>query len=214
MLVAALLSSCVSKSDFNDLKSQVDALSSNQIATLQKQIEGINSTIVSLQQTDASLKDEISALKAKDSELATELSKKETALSQRIDDLKTYVDEQLKSAKDWASATFSTIDQYQKTCEELAALKKSISDLKTELTTKIESDIAASEESIKTWVNEKLTGYWTIAETQSKLDELEEDYEAEDAKLQKQIDSLSNALADVKEGSMQQKQLDSLSNAL
>lgn len=193
-IVCAITSSCVGRSDIDDLQNQIDALQKNQIATVQEQISSISNTITSLEQVDAELRKQIADLKDKDSGLAQQLAQKEEALSQRISELKTYVEEQLKVAKDWAQATFSTLEQYQQTVSALAALEQSIKDLKTELSEAISKAISDSETSMKAWVNEQLSGYWTCAELESKLRALQEEFTENDDAQQKQIDSLSQVL--------------------
>ena len=193
-IVCAITSSCVGRSDIDDLQNQIDALQKNQIATVQEQISSISNTITSLEQVDAELRNQIADLKDKDSGLAQQLAQKEEALSQRISELKTYVEEQLKAAKDWAEATFSTLEQYQQTVSSLAALEQSIKDLKTELSEAISKAISDSETSMKAWVNEQLSGYWTCAELESKLRALQEEFTKNDDAQQKQIDSLSQVL--------------------
>lgn len=193
-IVCAITSSCVGRSDIDDLQNQIDALQKNQIATVQEQISSISNTITSLEQVDAELRNQIADLKDKDSGLAQQLAQKEEALSQRISELKTYVEEQLKAAKDWAQATFSTLEQYQQTVSALAALEQSIKDLKTELSEAISKAISDSETSMKAWVNEQLSGYWTCAELESKLRALQEEFTENDDAQQKQIDSLSQVL--------------------
>lgn len=193
-IVCAITSSCVGRSDIDDLQNQIDALQKNQIATVQEQISSISNTITSLEQVDAELRNQIADLKDKDSGLAQQLAQKEEALSQRISELKTYVEEQLKAAKDWAQATFSTLEQYQQTVSALVALEQSIKDLKTELSEAISKAISDSETSMKAWVNEQLSGYWTCAELESKLRALQEEFTENDDAQQKQIDSLSQVL--------------------
>lgn len=193
-IVCAITSSCVGRSDIDDLQNQIDALQKNQIATVQEQISSISNTITSLEQVDAELRNQIADLKDKDSGLAQQLAQKEEALCQRISELKTYVEEQLKAAKDWAEATFSTLEQYQQTVSALAALEQSIKDLKTELSEAISKAISDSETSMKAWVNEQLSGYWTCAELESKLRALQEEFTENDDEQQKQIDSLSQVL--------------------
>jgi len=190
--------SCAKQSDFDALKGRVDSLESDKISTIEQQITSINNTIVSLLQADSKLLEQISDLKEMDSELARELTEKEQALSKRIDELKTYVDTQIKDCRSWASGTFSTLEQYQQTCDSLATIRQSITSLKTELTQAISSAITASETSMKSWVNEQLTGYWTIAETQAKLDALKKAQEDGDEDLAEDIAELQTALETAK----------------
>lgn len=77
------------------------------------------------------------------------LTQKDNALDKRIDNLKAYVDTEIKSAKDWSTATFSTLEQYNKTVEEISGIKADIEglnsmmqSLETRLNEKIANDIA------------------------------------------------------------------------
>lgn len=152
-------------------------------------------------------------------------------LGLRIDQLRTYTDTAIGNAKDWASATFSTLEQYNLTVTEIAGIKANIttintaiSELETRINDKIATDIAQavstlegklqqqatditnaytsaiatakgeieaaytqaiqtaisnSESSMQSWVNDKLTGYYTIAQTDAKLATLKETLESE-----------------------------------
>ncbi|MBQ9548350.1 MAG: hypothetical protein IJV01_04225 [Bacteroidales bacterium] len=154
----------------------------------------------------------------------TVLQEKDAALELRIDNLKKYVDDELKANKDWAQATFATLEQYQGLVTDIAgiranieAITASITALEARLTEKMSTDIAAavqglnesiaqkvteittayttvisatkgeiesaytqaiqtaiaaSESSMQAWVNGKLTGYYTIAQMDAKLDVL------------------------------------------
>lgn len=44
--------------------------------------------------------------------------------SAKIAELKAYVDDELKNTKNWGSATFATLEQYQSLCDEVATLKE------------------------------------------------------------------------------------------
>ena len=79
------------------------------------------------------------------------LAKNDEQLGKHITDLKAYVDTGLQGNKDWANATFSTLEQYeatQTTISEIKALIKnnqdSITALETKLNKKITDDIAAA----------------------------------------------------------------------
>gem|GEM_PF-1189272 len=175
------LSACNQK-ELDNLQSQIDELKSVQIASINAQIAGIQSSIESMEKIDEQLKARIDELTKKqqemestDAEQAKEIAalkesliEKEASLSKRIDELKSYVEEELKTQKDWVSATFSTLEQYQSTCDEIAALKLALSAQETTL----RELISTTESGIKTWVNEHLSGYYTIAEMDAKIAQL------------------------------------------
>ncbi len=163
-------------------------------------------------------------------------------MEKKISDLKGYVDKELKGTKDWATAAFATLEQYNGIVEQIAGINSGISGLNTSLTnleerltkkftedlgkilTELEGKIAdevaglngridkeiaditsaytsaiatASEElekawaanlktsiedlekSLKAWVNEKLTAYWTIEETKAALEAQKNDLETQ-----------------------------------
>ncbi|HBN02109.1 MAG TPA: hypothetical protein DD383_05790 [Rikenellaceae bacterium] len=163
----------------------------------------------------------------------SDLKKKDENLENKISDLKTYIDKELKGAKDWFSATFMTLGQYDSIVEQLGGingeidgLKTSMADLETRLSKKYSEDLKTAmdgvksklgkeigdlgeridkkvaditnaytaavatardemdkwwneslkktiddcETSMKRWVNETLTGYWTIEEVKAELE--------------------------------------------
>ena len=163
----------------------------------------------------------------------SDLKKKDENLENKISDLKTYIDKELKGAKDWFSATFMTLGQYDSIVEQLGGingeidgLKTSMADLETRLSKKYSEDLKTAmdgvksklgkeigdlgeridkkvadittaytaavatardemdkwwneslkktiddcEASMKRWVNETLTGYWTIEEVKAELE--------------------------------------------
>ena len=105
---------------------------------LQKQINDANSEIAKV---ESELGEEISALEksllnelnsakeAIQAELLAinktldDLKAADTALDKKIADLRTYVDTELASTKDWANATFSTLTQYEQTQTEISDRK-------------------------------------------------------------------------------------------
>lgn len=109
-------------------------------ASEKKVLDELNALKTSMEGQIATVHADIAALKAKDTEL-----------DQKIADLKAYVDGEIKATKDWANATFSTLEQYeatQTTISEIKALIKKNQDgiaaLETKLNKKIADDIAAA----------------------------------------------------------------------
>ena len=148
-----------------ELKNYITALQ-NTAAELQKSIDATNTKIdevkVALQSEISTAKaDVLAQLEALRTEMTNELSQinstiatlqaKDTELEGKIAELRTFVDTELKNTKDWATATFSTLEQYNALCSEIATIKtqienlnKSISELETRLNTKIATDIATA----------------------------------------------------------------------
>lgn len=199
-------------------------------------------------------------------EMISDLKDKDQELEKQISVLKTYVDDELKGIRDWATATFATLEQYNGIVEriggintEMSELKKSLSDLETRLTNKFDEDLKKAvsdleskigeevsglndridkevsnltqaytsaiaktraeiesawtekvktsleelEKSLKLWVNEKLTAYWTIEETKAALEaqkkDLENQLKAQEAYLKELIDANAGEIKDLKE---------------
>lgn len=86
----------------------------------------------------------------------SDLQKKDAELEKKISDLKDYTDKELKGAKDWLSATFMTLDQYNSIVEQLgginggiAGLKTSMANLETRLTKKYSEDLKTAADGVK-----------------------------------------------------------------
>ncbi|MBP3643634.1 MAG: leucine-rich repeat protein [Alistipes sp.] len=148
-----------------ELKNYITALQGT-AAELQKSIDATNIKIdeikVTLQSEISTAKAEVLAqLEALRTEMNNELAQisstiailqaKDVEIEQKIADLNSYVDNELKNTEDWATATFSTLEQYNAVCAEIATIKtqienlnKSISELETRLNTKIATDIASA----------------------------------------------------------------------
>lgn len=219
----------------NDLVKSIEAAKSDVIAQL-------SAARTELQNQVDNINDAITALKAKDTELEG-----------KIADLRTYVDNQTTDVKDWASATFVTLEQYNSTASTVASIQQTIEGLnqqmtdidnkiKTSVTTEIEtalepiksniaSDVTAAvsegyttaianakseieaaytqaiadavsalETSLKSWVNEKLTGYYTTAQTDAKLSVLKTNLESQLASQKSYLENLISSLQTQLEG--------------
>ncbi len=147
----------------------------------------------------AELQAEIDNIKA----LVAALQTKDVELAQQIADLRTYVDSEISATEDWANATFATLTQYADMQTEIAGLKTLIDTYKTDITTAytnaIEAAISASENSMKTWVNELLAdGYYSIAEIDAKLVTLKSELANADVDLAGQIETQAEALTQAK----------------
>lgn len=227
LFLMAVVSSCAKKTDIEGLQSQIDDLRNTQIASINSQISTITSSLSTVQETQIKLTGYIgdlnlalTALQSKESgdvetlrSSISALEQKDAELKNLIDNLKTYVDTGIKDSKDWASATFATLEQYVALQGEMSTIKQalsavqlSISSLDAKLAEEIQKArtdltvaISASETSMRSWVNDKLTGYYTIAETEAKLAALKSESKEDDEKLQKEIDDLESALAAARE---------------
>ena len=86
------------------------------------------------------------------------------AINDRIDELKSYVDTEIGKAKDWATATFASLTEYEKTADDLAALSVTVTGIGTTLTG-IQTSIAGLDTKI-TGIDADLQGKITDAKTE------------------------------------------------
>jgi DNA anti-recombination protein RmuC len=188
--IGGVISGCATKSEFKDLKNRMDALESNKIQSIEGQISSIDTSIGLLDQTDDQLEGYINALKEQVLELEVSegeerealeaaikaLQAEDESLHKQLEELKAYVDTELNGVKDWASATFVTLEEYNKTVDVITSIQAKIDSLKSDIAEEyqaaIKEAIEKSAESMKTWVNEQLTGYYDIATMNTKLDSL------------------------------------------
>lgn len=181
----------------SDMQSQIDIIRQGDIASIKEQMTGINTSIKDLEKVDAQLQVYIqqlsdardrlqTAVDANSAKLAQldefnasiqQLQKKDEELQSQITALRTYVDTQLSQEKDWVSATFSTLEQYKATSEEIAGIKtsvtavnKSLSDLETRLDGKIAGDIASATASLQEQLDAILA---RLADLESRLSSVE-----------------------------------------
>ena len=93
------------------------------------------------------------------------LQKKDAELEKKISDLRIYIDKELKETKDWANATFMTLDQYDAIVDqlggiegEIAGLKTSMTNLETRLTEKYSKDLKTASDEVKSRLGEEVDG--------------------------------------------------------
>ena len=186
-------------SEIEAIKAEI-ALIKESIATINAQIANINASLEQLEEVDAALQALIESLEAEAANLQEQLDAnnaadaatkqaleaeianikaliaalqaKDAELDQKIDDLKTYVDGEISATEDWAEATFATLEQYAAMQIEIANLKALLETYKNSAidTKDLDDAIAASETSMKAWVNKLLAdGYYNIAEIDAEL---------------------------------------------
>lgn len=250
----------------SDLESAVKDLQASDKKNKEELIAAINTAKGEILANLESAKTEIEGKLTTINNTIADLQKKDAELEKKISDLKEYVDKEIKGTKDWATATFATLTQYNGIVEQIAGinseisgLKKSLTDLETRLTNKFAedlnkavsdlngkiadevsglntridkevSDITAAytsaisttrdelekawaanlktsiddlEKSMKSWVNEKLTAYWTIEETKAALaaqkSDLETKLEGQKTLLKGLIDANTGDITKLKE---------------
>lgn len=207
------LFACDFQEQIDNLKNQVNELNDGRIASIDSQVENIKSSIMSMDKLDKELKalvqelsKKVTELESSDKSQSAELTKVKASLVQleqtldkRIDELKAYVDNELLNERDWVKATFLTLEQYQTTCNELAIIKQNLASIEENLPKSISVAVSDSEKSMKSWVNNQLTAYCTIADVDAKLKSLESLVESGDAALDEKFHDLRYELIRTKE---------------
>ena len=182
------------------LENRIDKLEQS-IPTIDEQISSIQESINALEEVDSKLKESIKALEASDKATAEEiaaLKDADKAIEAKIAELKKYVDDALKATKDWVSATFATLEQLNALSGEVAALKSLVDANKAEAAANLATAITNLETSLKAWVGEQLSNYYTIAQIDAKIAELQKAITDGDSALQQQLNELKSQLETTK----------------
>lgn len=129
-----------------------------------------------------SMKDEMASKLKSINSTIVELKAKDNEIVEKIEDLNAYIDGQIQNCKDWATATFATLAQYEKVAADVASLKQNAvsltetlsgmeAKLKKQWTADIESAIAPVKEKIGKIVEEIRDGYTSaIATTKGEIE--------------------------------------------
>ena len=149
------------------------------IATIEEQGANIKATLVHIETTKnalnkvlVSLKEQQPVTRGNDNDVKEQITNIEgqiNALEDIIIRLTAYMGGELAEITDWANATFATLEQQEALAAELAALKVIIAELDTVSTAELIEALAASEQSMKQWVNEQLAGYATLADVDAQI---------------------------------------------
>ena len=199
ILLGAILTSCYD-GDIEEINNRLDAIENNQIASINSQISSITNSINSLIKTDTELKNYITALEKETEQLddikATieQLKAKDKTIENLIAELNEYINNELGATEDWVTATFATLVQYNKLADEISSLKTYVEGMNNSLSKAIEN----VEASMKDWVNEQLTGYYTIAEIDAKIDALNKAYIESDKEIKEDVATLQEELTTAK----------------
>lgn len=187
VLCALTLASCVKPEEIENLQNQINEIKQENIASIESQIKTIKSSITKLETTSVELKGFIEKIQQKQSELSEKdaelerliasLQNMDADLQSQISNLKKYVDDELKSAKDWVSATFATIDMYNSVSSTLSEIQNSISSLDSRLTN-MASTLEKALSDAQTDINGK------IKELSDRLDACEEKIDSILARIQ------------------------------
>jgi len=171
--VAMILPGCKRIEDsINALDDYISKLEQESISTIDEQIEAINLSLEALNAVDEALDERIEALESSDESTAEEiaaLKSADQAIEAKIEELKSYVDDLLKSTKDWVSATFATLEQFNALSSDLASLKALVEAGKVEIAANLATAISNLETTMKAWVGEQLSNYYTIAQVDAKI---------------------------------------------
>ena len=162
-----LLGSCSKINErIDNLEKKVDGLENEKIASIENQITGINSSIADLGTIRSNIQSLTDGAKAQGQDI-TDLQAADKSLGKRIEELSKYVGDTLKAyaTEEWARATFSTLGQYEKTCDTIAKIDARIGALDA----KLSKDIKTCADSLTKWVNKTFEGYYTAAQMDAKL---------------------------------------------
>ena len=186
--------------------SRLDNLENNTIATINQQLGAITSSLSDLKEMSKTIEECVNSLSDESEDmkaLIVALQSATYSLQEQIKELEAYVDSELSSTRNWANATFATLEQYASIQTEISAIKtllnESMADLTAQYKVAIETAISDSETSMKSWVNTQLAqGYYNIAAIDGKVSALESLISEGDSKLQVQINEQKEALKQAK----------------
>lgn len=179
-----------------DLDNRISELEGKKIATIEQQIGSIKISIGDLEEVSKALKEQIADLEQRGKSTAEEIAKlkaKDEELEQAISTLRDYVDTLNQETKDWVSATYATLEQFNGLSTTITSLQEQLKSLEGKTTTALNNAITALESSIKGWINEQLANYYTTAQIDSKIAELRKQIESSGSD-----EGLSNELNEVK----------------
>ena len=180
----------------------------SKIATVEEQCANIQATIATLQTTKSAIDDTIASLNSTSplsrggnegvKDMIAALEERVAALEAMIASLQGYTEGELAGFADWVEATYATMEQYSALAAELATLKSLLETFDGVSTEALEKALADSEESMKSWVNEQLSGYATIAEVDAQIAALQAAMSESNEELRSEIEALTATLATLK----------------
>ena len=169
LIALAALVAGISCNKVGDLEKRADTLEGSTIPSVAEQVERINASIPALTEAESGLKTKIKAVEngsIKESDLDA-MKAADNALSQRIDKIRNSTS--LYATYDWVTATFATLDQFNETCDDLAAVKQTVEKIVSDTDGKIADAVEACEEYMKDWIGDLFIFYNTAAETDVKI---------------------------------------------
>ena len=222
------------RQQMQDFEDRLAGIAGTMIAPISSQITGINTSIEELKEVDADLKSYIDNLKSVAEDLEKRLTATEehlegvdtlksklevanaaledlvasdVAFDKKLADLQSYLEDNLKSSKDWAKSAYATLDQYDSLQTELSKIKatldkvgKEMGAMAEDLGQQLSDAIAYSESSMKAWVNKKLAeSYYDMAAVDANLAELEKAYKDADESILESLAQQQAALDKAKQ---------------
>ena len=175
-LTVGLLGSCSKINERIDgLDRRTYNLENNQIASVNQQVAAIKASIADLETIRTDLKTVMDA-KAAQGEDIKDLKTADEVLEGKIDELNTYVDTELAkyATTEWANATFATLEKQAEIITDVTKLKTDIAGFDATL----DEAIANLDTSLKSWVNEQLSAYYTAAQMDAKVKALQDEIDA------------------------------------
>ena len=184
--------------------------SSTKIATIEEQSANIKATITTINAVKASIETTISSLQEQQPTtrgsndnngvkgMIAALEERIAALENIISNLERYTENDLAQMQDWATATFATMEMFNTLATELATLKATIAEFDGISTSELTAAISTSEQSMKGWVNERLSGYYTIAEVDAQIAAAMATLTEDNASMREELESLITSLSTLK----------------
>ena len=125
-ILLPLAVSCAKVSDIENLQKQIDDLTNTKIASIDQQITNIQKSIGDLTEVDreldaliSGLREDLDGLDGEVRQALEALEREDAVLDQRIKNLKTYCEQQDGSVRDWAEATFVTLEMHSDVLSEI-----------------------------------------------------------------------------------------------
>lgn len=142
---------------------------------------------------------EISELKKSLFDLEARLTSKfNEDMEKAVSDLESKIGEEVTGLNDRIDKEISDLTEAY-----TSAIAKTRTELENAWTEKVKTSLEELEKSLKLWVNEKLTAYWTIEETKAAIEaqkkDLENQLKAQEAYLKELIDANAGEIKDLKE---------------
>ena len=211
--VALLLVSCDTKG-IDEPSNGVQKGDGEKIATIEEQMSAIERSIPVLRdvvdEAEKLVSESEYTTRSDDNGVKTQIAE----LEERIAALEEYING--GGSGEWTDVTYATMEMYEETVAILASLQTEVEALKEQYNTLCGAVSAAINEgvdSMKSWVNELLTGYYDIATIDAMFASLLEDLTSADAEIIAEIESLRNTL-DKELASMHKAYNDAIKSAI